>query len=412
MPGKLQIRLLGRLQIDRDQVPVRGFESRKALALICYLAVQGCAVSRSELVALFWGDKPEAQGRANLSRVLHNNLEILPDCLKFDRDTVQLIQSDTCWIDVAVFAELAAQDDMSSLVAAVDLFQGDLLQDCRVRNCPEFETWLVTQQEVWRQRVARVLQRLIDRYYAHGGYEQALGFASRLVALDPWREEAHRQMMLMLALNGQRITALLQYETCCRILATELGVSPSEETTTLYKRIKNGVVGQVSAALARASDAEQGNTQLSSMKLSAVDASATIKQILRRLDDNGCHLLTLAGPSSENASYVACRIAEEQRRMYRDGVYTISLSPSKSNGAFLATLTDTVELKPDVHQDPRTQLLNHLRDKDLLLVLTDFDPAFGQAALLEDILKRAPHVKILVTSRNSLNLAMEWIYDV
>ena len=60
----------------------------------------------------------------------------------------------------------------------------------------------------------------------------------------------------------------------------------------------------------------------------------------------------------------------------------------------------------------KAQLLNHLRDKDLLLVITDFDPVFGQAALLEDIVKRAPRVKILVTSRKPLNLPTEWIFDL
>jgi hypothetical protein len=53
-----------------------------------------------------------------------------------------------------------------------------------------------------------------------------------------------------------------------------------------------------------------------------------------------------------------------------------------------------------------------LRDKELLLVLTDFDPVFGQAILLEEILKRAPRVKIVVTSYKPLNLSAEWIYDV
>ncbi len=412
MPGKLQIRLLGRLQIDRDQVPVRGFESRKALALICYLAVQGCAVARSELVALFWGDKPEAQGRANLSRVLHNNLEILPECLQFDRDTVQVIHSDVCWIDVAAFVELAARDTIEDLIAAADLFQGDLLQDCRLKNCPEFETWLLTQQEIWRQRVARVLQRLIDRHYNRGEYEHALSFASRLVTLDPWREEAHRQMMLMLALNGQRITALLQYETCCRILTTELGVSPSEETTALYKRIQTGALGQVATTSGPATTKDQGRLRPSPAPESASEDMATVSQILKRLDDAACHLLTLLGKDSESMARLAGQIAADQRQTFRDGVYTVSLSPHTSNGAFLSTLADTVELKPVAHQDPRPQLLNHLRDRHLLLVMTDFDPAFGQAALLEDILKRAPNVKILVTAQKPLNLSMEWIYDV
>lgn len=412
MPEFIEIRLLGRVQIERNRVLVRGFESRKALALICYLAVQDRAVSRGELAALFWGDKSEAQSRANLSRVLHNNFELLPECLQIERDTVRLVRSSACWVDVAEFIELAAQDQVVALIAAADLFRGDLMPDISLHNCPEFETWLLTQQELWRQRVAKVLQQLIDIHRDRGEYEHGLSFASRLVTLDPWREEAHRQMMLMLALSGQRITALLQYETCCRILATELGVLPGEETTTLYKRIQDGAVGRVTATALPVSSLDQARLRSSPVPHTASEDTAAVMQILKRLDDTTCHLLTLLGKNDESTAQLACQIAQGRRRAFRDGVYTVALSPYNSNGAFLATLVNTIELKLDAYQDSRTQLLNHLRDRELLLVLTDFDPAFGQAVLLEDILKRAPHVKILVTARKPLNLAMEWIYDV
>ena len=64
-------------------------------------------------------------------------------------------------------------------------------------------------------------------------------FASRLLAFDPWREEAHRQRMSALARAGQRSAALAQYQTCRRILDKELGVEPSAETTALYEQIRN-----------------------------------------------------------------------------------------------------------------------------------------------------------------------------
>jgi len=412
MPGAIQIRLLGRVQIDRDQVPVRGFESRKALALICYLAVQGQAIPRSELAALFWGDKPEAQSRANLSRVLHNNAELLPECLQIDRDSVQLIRSDRCWVDAAEFLELAAQDQVATLVSATKLFQGDFMQDCSLHNCPEIETWLLTQQEIWRQRVARVLKRLIDIHSDRGEYEQALNFASQLVALDPWREEAHRLMMLMLALSGQRVTALLQYKTCCRILANELGVSPGEETTILYQRIQSGLIGQRSVATTQA--VLSANTVWHPLvsQVGVIEGETEVQEILARLDNPACHLLTLVGQDGEHASRLALQVADDRRNSFRDGVYRIPLTAHGSNGTFLSTIANALKLATGTQTNLRTRLLSFLRDKDLLLVITDFDPAFGQAVLLEDILKRAPHVKILITSFKPLNLPTEWIFDI
>lgn len=412
MPSMIQIRLLGRIQIDRDRVPVRGFESRKALALICYLAVQGRAISRSELAALFWGDKSEAQSRANLSRVLHNNSKLLPECLQIDRDSVQLVRSERYWVDVAEFLELTAQDQIAALVSATQLFQGDLMQDCSLHNCPEFETWLLTQQEIWRQRVARVLKRLIDIHHDRGEYERGLNFASQLVALDPWREEAHRLMMLMLALSGQRVSALLQYKTCCRILANELGVSPCEETTTLYNRIQSGLVRQKSASMTQGVLSANTPWRHISTPVGVLEGETEVQQILTRLDDQACHLLTLVRQDGERAIRLALQIAEDRRESFRDGVYRVLLTTQGSNSNFLFIIANALKQASGAQTNLRTRLLNYLRDKDLLLVITDFDPAFGQTVLLEDILKRAPHIKILVTSYKPLNLPAEWIYDV
>src|SRR5206468_108290 len=98
---------------------------------------------------------------------------------------------------------------------------------------PEFELWLVREREQWRQRVATVLDTLVIQHTKRHDYATALHFASRLVTLAPWREEAHRQVVQLLALSGQRSTALVYYETCRRILAEELSVEPSAETLAL-----------------------------------------------------------------------------------------------------------------------------------------------------------------------------------
>ena len=58
--------------------------------------------------------------------------------------------------------------------------------------------------------------------------------------LEPWREDSHRQFMMMLALSGQRDAALAQFETCRRTLHEELGLKPSAETDRLYEQISSG----------------------------------------------------------------------------------------------------------------------------------------------------------------------------
>jgi predicted ATPase len=72
------------------------------------------------------------------------------------------------------------------------------------------------------------------------GRTSAIDHASRILVLEPWREEAHRQLMLLYAQSGHEEAALSQFQTCERILAEELGISPSAETTALFGRILAG----------------------------------------------------------------------------------------------------------------------------------------------------------------------------
>jgi DNA-binding SARP family transcriptional activator len=84
------------------------------------------------------------------------------------------------------------------------------------------------------------LHRLAVYYENQAAYSQAQRYAERQLILEPWREEAHGQLMRTLALTGQRSAALVQYESCCRVLSRELGLTPSAETTALYEQIRAG----------------------------------------------------------------------------------------------------------------------------------------------------------------------------
>ncbi len=220
--------------------PSHNFESRKALGLLCYLVVQKQPVPRSYLADLFWPDKTEARGRGNLSRVLHNISTLLPGCLEANRHHVQFQPAQILQIDIDIFDELVSLGDAESLAAAAELYRGEFMSGFYLDDCPEVETWLVTERTHWSQRIARVLRRLVTYHTQHHQYERGLEFARRHLALDPWREEVHRQVMTLLAFRGQRSAALAQYEACRRILAEELSIEPGPETTALYERIRQG----------------------------------------------------------------------------------------------------------------------------------------------------------------------------
>ncbi|RLT44286.1 MAG: hypothetical protein DWI57_03415 [Chloroflexi bacterium] len=237
-PEHIHIRLLGPIQIERNGQPIGHLESRKALGLLCYLCSQGKPVARQELAALFWGDKPESRGRGNLSRVLHNIGQVLPNSLDADRRTVHFRGDERLWMDTVQMERLARTEQLHSLAAATELFRGDFLEDIGLDDCPEFDLWLTTEREEWRRRVGQIYHTLIEHHTARGEYEAALRYVNRLLALEPWQEDAHRQKMLLLHLNGQRSAALAHYERSRRVLAEQLGVQPSPETESLRQQIE------------------------------------------------------------------------------------------------------------------------------------------------------------------------------
>jgi DNA-binding SARP family transcriptional activator/predicted ATPase len=240
MKGIISVRLLGTVEVERDGEPVGGFRSRKALALLGYLAVQSQPVPRERLADLFWEDKSETRGRANLNWVLHRITTLLPNYLRTDRHTVGFQCSPSYWLDTVAFEDLEAQGGTAALAAAVALYRGQFLEGVSLRGCTEFELWLVGERERWHRRVAGVLERLVAYHGQCGAYEAGVRFARQLLALEPWREEVYRQVMRLLAWNGQRGAALAQYEACRQALVDELDVEPAAETTQLYEQIRAG----------------------------------------------------------------------------------------------------------------------------------------------------------------------------
>jgi DNA-binding SARP family transcriptional activator len=185
---------------------------------------------------------------ANLRQVLGDR-ETDPPFLSITPQTLQLEVSSGLWSDVAAFSELQplclrppgsplAQEAIDQMERDVALYRGHFLEEFSLSGSTAFEEWTLVNRERYRRLAMQTLRRLAAHYGRAGECELALQYAWRQVELDPWQEEAHRQVMRLLALNGQRCAALAQYETCRRLLHQELGIGPSEQMTKLYKRIR------------------------------------------------------------------------------------------------------------------------------------------------------------------------------
>jgi len=253
--AQLSISCLGPFQVTLDGQPVMDFKSNKVRALLAYLAVEADRPHRREILAgLLWPDWSDRSALSNLRYALSNLRRVIgdriaePPYLLIARDTLQFNTTSDYRLDVTTFttqteiAYTAEGDDLLLSLAeeAIALYRGDFLEGFFIRDSVAFEEWVLTRRQQIAQQLSTALRHLATAYEQSGRYEQAQTWARRQIELEPWDEAAHQQLMRVLALNGQRTTALAQYETCRQLLAEELGVEPDQQTTRLYEQIRIG----------------------------------------------------------------------------------------------------------------------------------------------------------------------------
>jgi len=248
---RLDLHLLGAPNIERDGTPIT-VDTRKAIALLTYLAVSNVRVTRDGLAALLWPDYDQVSARAALRRTLSTLRKALGDeALDVNRESVGFDSRLIIQSDVNRFRELvrrcgesyhsshACISCISGLKEAVELYRGDFLAGFTLRDSASFDEWQFFQTEGLRRELGQVLETLTFCLSTRGEFKEAIAYARRWLSLDPLREDAHRQLMLLYGWAGERNSALRQYQECVRILNRELGVEPLEETEKLYQDILN-----------------------------------------------------------------------------------------------------------------------------------------------------------------------------
>lgn len=434
----LKLGVLGPLQIAFADALLAKLESDKTRALLVYLAVQADrAHCREALIGLLWPEVPEETARHNLRQALFNLRHAIgdrtanPPYLLITRTEIQFNRASEHSLDVSEFdTHIAAAENhshrqietcalcASHLEKAVDLYRGKFLQEFFLEDTAEFEEWALTQREARHQRALDAFSRLADYYELHGDIDAARVCASRQLELDPWREQAHRQMIRVLARKGQRSAALAQYETCRHLLANELGVEPSSETRELYEGIKDGrwelEIASRKDSLIETPTVRPSTTnfQLPPQLTLFVGRERELKQLANRIADPGCRWITLVGPGGMGKTRLAIQVAAQHAGEFAHSVVFVSLASLHSTESVVPAIADALDFSFYGPNSPHTQLANYLRDKQMLLVLDNVEQLADAAELFVDLLERAAEIKLLLTSREPLNVQGEWVFEV
>ncbi|MBN1886956.1 MAG: tetratricopeptide repeat protein, partial [Thermoflexales bacterium] len=287
------------------------------------------------------------------------------------------------------------------------LYRGDCLSGFNLNSLP-FQEWLSRERERLHRLAMESFYHLASSYEQSGDYKQARHYAQRQLDLEPWCEEAHRQLMAALALGGQRSAALAQYETCCRVLAQELGVAPGEETQALYEHIRAGDLGRAGLP----------PHNLPAQLTRFVGRKTELDQIAERLNDPGCRWLTLVGPGGIGKTRLALAAGRQVAAHFPDGAWFIPLvdvhqgSGDELHGRLAAAIAGAMGITFAGQDSSKVQLFRILRSKQALLILDNFEHLPGGVNFIVELLKRAPEIVVLVTSRTRLNAQAECILPI
>jgi DNA-binding SARP family transcriptional activator/tetratricopeptide (TPR) repeat protein len=264
----LALRLLGSPQVTLDGSAV-SFDTRKAIALLAYLACTGRPHTRGALATLLWPEYADARNalRRTLSTLQH---ALGPGWLETGREQVSLVERPDLWLDVVAFeAQSGSAADTAALAAGLALYRDDFLAGFTLRDSLAFDEWQLFEAERLRQRLALGLERLVELHIAAGQHSAAIEPARRRLALDPLHEPTHRTLMRLYAATGQRTAAVRQFRTCAQRLEQEFGAPPADETVQLYQELHASAVAVGTAATSASHASRQMHATAAAAQLPA-----------------------------------------------------------------------------------------------------------------------------------------------
>ena len=433
MTSSLVLSFFGTPQVILPNGQTARFAVDNSLLLLAYLAFDPHkSHRREELAALFYPDHVEKQASQNLRQTLMRlrrtlaDQQVDPPYLLSTIQSLQFNPASHYWLDVSEFEALidatqqhrhrrleACRDCMAQLAQAVELYRGEFLASMGRREDTPLVDWAETTRDYLQRKAVNALQTLARHHLARQQFAELTNYTTRLLQIDALDEDALRLQMQALALRGERNQALKRYRGFRDKLLAELDVEPAPETVKLARAIQSGQTSHLKLQHFQRSDRlltfqKVSASALPNTLVPFVDREVESKEIARYLASQDCRLITLVGPGGIGKSRLAMRAAADDGPGWTDGAWIVSLDGVAASD-LEATLANALGIATNRHSRVRAQLYDHLREKEILIVLDNFERLMDRADLVKSLLDYAPYLKVMVTSREQLGIRGEQV---
>ncbi len=412
--SQLQLSLFGIPIVKHDETTLT-FSTRKALALLVYLAVEGGAHPRKILSESFWPELDAEHGRAALRATLFELRKLLEYShssgdqahLLVVRDTLGLNQDNSLLLDLRLVESVSKQvrrqgelligegdgELLAQLEQTTRLMRGPFLEGFTLRDSQFFDDWTRQQREYWRLHMHQLFDASSRLYERVGDTKQAIDTVSRWLSFDPLYEEGYRKLMRLRFSLGDRIGALRAYTTCCEVLAHELELEPEPETAVLATWIRRTTpVHSVPSPSPHPSPEQPPAKLLHGPYLRRSAEFSSLIDCYRHVDAGQSHLVLLQGVSGIGKTRLATEFlgwaqAQGAKVLMGKALPTCRQLPYQP---FIAVLRHQLQQEPapeelvsDVWLAQLARLLPELRDRSPYLPVPTGDEALAHSHLFE-----------------------------
>ena len=389
----VRVQFLGKPSVTRAGEALE-LPSRRAMAVLGYVAGSPDPVPRAVLASMFWPDSEATTANGNLRQVL-SHLRRLDGLLEITRTTVRLAEGAEDRVDVRRFdlqagralrrARVAAAGEL--LEGAWEAWGGEFLAGLAIDLDGDAQSWLEGERTRLRLAAIQVLEALVDTHLADSPTPRTVQLTAELVALDPYREASVGRRMRALWRAGEPAEALRYHESAVARLA-ELGFDTTDDLDDLATRIRQG--GVASAA----PPAPVVGTRLPPARtLVGRDADRQrVDTSLRR-----GRLVTLTGPGGVGKTSLALVVAHAAVADHHRAVQYVDLVDAETDAAE-RVLADLLADEPTGDTT-----------RAGMLVLDNFEHVLAASPAIAALHERHPDLTILITSRAPLRLAAEQV---